>query len=205
MKTKLLTLTAFAAFIASSASALSFQYDDYRDVDLVNSVLTNAPGANGEDRSSVSGSFDIANDDSDSYAWDKWGFMPGSEIITGAEFVFGFADFTQSVPQYIGNYLFTVDDVSLAGSLGAAGNTVFDLQIVNPVLGMITGDVLLDLNADGVLDWTVQIDNSFAGEVTLYWAVMTADAERVSDSGSTFALLGFSIFSGLLIRRRFKN
>ena len=212
MKTKLVTLTAIAAvLLASQASAINLQYSDYRDADYVGSdvgpkvgkKLTNAIDAvDQKDRSYAEGVFDIVSDDGDIYTWDKWGFTPGQEIITGAEVAFGFYNYTGSTPKYLGDVSFSLGSGMLSGTQGASSNSLFESLIVTPYQGSIIGSLLLDLQEDGFLSWRVELDDDFDGEVNLYWVALAADAERVPDSGSTAALLGFSIFAGLVLRRR---
>ncbi|MDQ8180791.1 VPDSG-CTERM sorting domain-containing protein [Pelagicoccus sp. SDUM812005] len=205
MKTKLFTLSAVAlAFLASQASAISFQYSDYRDADFVGKLLTNEVGIDQVDNSFASGVFDIVNDDGDIYTWDKYGFTPGAEVITAAEIGFGFYDLSQSTPNYLGDFRYLLGQglSSLAGSLTSPGTTLFEFDLATAYMGNIAGDLILDLQDDGLLAWRVELDDSFQGEVTLYWAALAADAERVPDSGSTAALLGLSIFAGLVARRR---
>ncbi len=207
MKTKFVTLTAIAlAFVASQASAISFQYSDYRDADYVGKTLTNAVGDDQVDNSFASGVFDIVSDDGDIYTWDKYGFTLGSEIITAAEVGFGFYDLSQAAPTYLGDfrYLLGQSFTPLAGALGAPGSTAFEFELVTPYMGNIAGDLILDLQDDGLLAWRVELDDDFQGEVTLFWAAIAADAESVPDTGSTAALLGLSIFSAFLVRRRVK-
>ncbi len=208
MKTKLLTLSAIATvFLASQASAISFKYSDYRDADLVGEqgkLLTNTVGIDGQDNSFATGEFDIVSDDGDIYTWDKFGFNPGKEVITAAEVGFGFYDLSQSAPTYLGDfrYLLGQSFTPLAGALGAPGSTAFEFELVTPYMGNIAGDLILDLQDDGLLAWRVELADDFQGEVTLFWAAIAADAERVPDTGSTAALLGLSLFVGLVARRR---
>lgn len=204
MNTKFVTLTAVsAAFLASQAFAVSWTYSDYRDVDLVNFNLTNENGQGQVDRSYVQGAFDIVSDDGDVYTWDRWGFEPGAEVITGGEVAFGFADYTGATPSYLGDVLFSLGDAlkSIAGS-GGTQSAVFDFGLVTPYMGDITGELLVDLSEDGLLSWKVELDDDFQGQVSLYWAALAADAEKVTDTGSTAAFLGFSLFVGLAARRR---
>ncbi len=209
MKTKLLTLSAIAAlFLANQASAAPiFQYSNYRDVDYVGALLSNVPGQNQEDRSFATGVFDIKDDDGDVYTWDKAGFDPNSQVITGAEVGFGFYDLSGATPSYLGDFRYLLGEslTPIGGTVGVDPvSTEFEFTLVTPVFGKITGDLLLDLETDGRLAWRVELDDDFGGNVTLFWAALAADAEQVPDSGNTAALLGLSLFAGVLIRRRIR-
>ncbi len=210
MKTKLLTLSVIATvFLASQASAISFKYSDYRDADLVGEqgkLLTNTVGIDGQDNSFATGEFDIVSDDGDIYTWDKFGFTPGKEVITAAEVAFGFYNLDTGNPAYLGDIFVNLgDSVPFSGVQGAPGSTLFEGQIVVPYGGELLGDILLDLQDDGRLTWRVELNDSYKGEILLYWAALDADAKSVPDSGSTAGLLGFSILAGLLVRRRFAS
>ncbi|MDQ8186267.1 hypothetical protein [Pelagicoccus sp. SDUM812002] len=206
MKTKLLTLTAIAAvFAVSSAHAISWTYSEYRDVDLVGKTLTN----NGdESQKFAEGTFEISFNDADSYHWDAHTFDNTKEKLIGAEIGLGFYHNNQGTLDYLGDFRYHLGEnlLPFVGSVGAAGGFAgFDLNIVTPYIGELTGALLLELNDNGVLDWRVELNENFQGEVVLHWAALAADAEPIPDSGSTFAMLGMAALAAFAAKRRSKS
>lgn len=203
MKSKFLIFTAFAAaLLASQAQAISWTYSDYRDVDFVGEVLSHDSS---KGVSSIEGTFEISSEDGDSYTWDRHTFDNSAEQLIGAEIGLGFYHKNGGVLTYLGDfrYYLGANLLPFVGSTGSLGFIEgFDLQVVNPFIGELTGDLLIELNDNGVLDWKVELNDGFQGEVTLHWAALAADAEPIPDSGSTFAMLGMVAFAAIIVRRR---
>jgi hypothetical protein len=145
--------------------------------------------------SSKSGVFDITDN----------GFNPGLHTITSATASFAFADDDQNDD---GEYVsITLDGSAFLGPLEVDGNHSSPPSSYHWLSGGVSGTLLVSLQTDGKLNWTVALQNT-AGTNDTYLKVAKLVAEGrpsnvpgVPDGGTTAALLGIS-FLGLAAARR---
>jgi len=204
-KLALTLLFTINAGVASLSAQVPFTYSDFRDVDSVGVLLSNS----GEEGSSsyAMGVFDIVAADGDSFSWDRPGFDPESMVVSGAEVAVGFFDVQEDSTTFLGYYMVQLGENFSAiapAAVDPATVSEFELSLETSSLGEITGDLLLDLQEDGMLSWRVDLDENFSGAVTLWWAALAADAYSVPDTGSTAAFLGLAVFVFAFVQRRIR-
>ncbi|EDY82614.1 hypothetical protein VDG1235_2237 [Verrucomicrobiia bacterium DG1235] len=206
MKTKLLTLIGALAALcsASSVSAISIADAKFRDIDVFLTDLT-------KDNPVIAGQFfDIVNDDSDGR--DLLGFDPDKHLVTEAVIGFLFAEFSDSHAPVASRLVFDISDYfSTSGVTGSDslfdGNNAYEVEFNSNVYGAIKGDLLVDIQEDGRVDWSVglapqdQIDGVTLKLYSAYLGV-NAVARPVPDVGSSAAMLGLALFGFFFVRRR---
>jgi hypothetical protein len=144
----------------------------YYDVDILNTTL-------GPTRPSKSGTFNIA----------VQGYNPDAETIDWAGFAFTFLD--------TDNREDTVR-ISLGHDIIAYENISYGFNIFG---GLLQGDALLDLSADGIISYTIRwvcgdpfklLTASLIAEST---ANSTLPSAPVPDGGATLAMLGLALLA----------
>lgn len=200
MKKLIATATiATLALAVQSVSAMMIADANYRDTDLLR-IEMNANNA------SVSGMFDLVNDDGDGL--DLLGFNPSMHTVLDAMVGFVFAGSDNGVPYLLERITF---------QLGSAlnnwnGDQSFGIEGYS-ISGVVTGDLIVDIQEDGLLDWKVNIDQQDLanyGPITLWGVYLGVIAEpnapqnrvAVPDASSTAALLGLGLLGLAVIRRR---
>ena len=198
MKTfkKLLGLAALLG-LASTANAV-IVYDDYRDFDWVGTEIM-AGGA-------VRGELNLVVQEYD-FAWDRQGYNPALEIITGAQFGMGFlaADghFITGVNLVLGENGSPLDHTTVSVTPTGLWQTILGFTVTSEVHGEIGGATLINLQKDGTLKWAVRIDEpNYAGGISVAGVWLTADVKPVPDQGTTLALAGASLLGLMCLRRR---
>ncbi len=221
MKTKLFTFSAIAAaFIASHASAAIVPYDDFLDLEIIDELVTpTLPGSFGGMSGvlDVTGTVDLAPDIYD-LKYDKQGFLPDSYTVTNVALAFSFYKWDDQ-----NSKIWAMVDIDL--NLGDAGpvsrgaddslesggfsEDPFEFNFVldtTPVSGPsalseeVAVKLIADVQADGMISWGVDV--GAAEGIYLFGAALGVEAVRVSDNGSTMALLGAGFLGLAMIRRR---
>ena len=137
------------------------------------------------------------------------GFIPGQFIIDSVNVKFAFADDTSDAEEYVDIFLGGVkiwDDLEVDGSHNNA--PVSYEWFTQGVFGNAT--IMGDLNADGILNYSVTVQNIGSRDTYLKIAEMTVtgDPKRtttgqpVPDGGATLALLGASLMGLGALRRK---
>ena len=174
----------FLALVSFSAQAIT-----YRDTDSFGLLGTKV-----DSRTPLVGYFQINANDADGIP-DLTGYNPASQQIYSASVAFLLGDdfdfFTSE----------TVD-ITLGASLFLDGGSV--PTIIGWRAGSVTGTALFDLQADGVLKYTIASDS---GDFLAYKAVLQAEAGSrsvsVPDGGTMLALFGLALTGLGVIRRKF--
>lgn len=200
---------------ALAASAVAAHATAYRDFDHIRQELY-SPGSSTD---TISATFNIATDDdgrdiySGSYgggtdhgpAWflDSNGSSVGYKAsglctITSAVATFGFwANDTAKETMQI---LFGANSWTPVFPNAQQVNTYETFSFT------ITGAALNDLNADGILSYSVKIPNISGNtdDVWLKWAKLevTTECRQVPDGGATLSLLGLGLMGLVAVRRR---
>ena len=207
-------ITCASLLFVAKASALNY----YADVDS----LFDSSGV-----SSTTGGFDIANADGDGlnlldpmgfgsvldafYNTDNY-FVDTGTILDPLSIGSGYDALSETITRAwavfeIYDDLYNPVDtltIELAGSSWADGNQLFDLGFYTGIVGgSITGDILTNLDANGALNYSISAtgENFYVGKVALLAETDTCDSQSVPDTGSTFALLGLSVFGLVAFRR----
>lgn len=215
MKTKLTSLIGIATLATSAnyVSALTVVDADFRDIDvLVYELSSSSPNR--------SGIFDLTIDDGDGH--DLLGFDPSSFTVTDAIIGFVFAEFNEGARPTVNRAVFNVaglfeGDGSLGGDIPNTGFGSFEVLFNSLNFGTVHGSILLDIQADGMLDWEVSLSAvdqlNEQVSLTLYSAYLAIDAipnqglstvndpDPVPDVGTTSAMLGFAALVLVALRR----
>ncbi len=187
------------ALAAQNVSAMTIADANYRDVHF-DKIEMNT------NNTSVSGVFDLVNDHGG--ALDIMGFDPALHTVLDAVVGFVFTGSNNGVPYLLQRVTFQLG-AALDDWSGTLSVNVEDYTIS----GAVTGDIIVDIQADGLLDWKVSIDSGALatyGPVTLWSAYLGIIAEpkaqqrsvAVPDASSTAALLGLGLLGLAVIRRR---
>jgi len=143
----------------------------------------------------LAGAFQISSNDADGIP-DLTGYNPLSEQITGASVVFvlrddSFFDGQEQVKIDLGSNFFQ-------------SGAVLDSPLIFSILGgSVSGSALLDLDADGVLNYTISsADGDFVAISAFLSATAGPKSTSVPDGGSTVALLGLGLLGLGWARRK---
>lgn len=187
-----------------TVSAITMNDVNYRDTDFLGIELNASHNAE-------SGVFDLVSNDGDGR--DLLGFDPLAHTVVDAIVGFVFAGFDNNVPYLISRASFSLG-TSLQSWSGAQALNVQGYEIA----GGVTGSILLDIQADGMLDWHVTINSgelATNGPITLWGVYLGVLAEPkstqtpnrtspVPDTGSTAALFGVCVLGLAMVARRRK-
>jgi hypothetical protein len=168
MRSKSLIVSALGAL---ALGGVSVHANSYNDLEVIGVDLNS-------DNPTYSGTFDLVNKDNPS---DVVGFNPAKETIVSADAFFDV------------NPDFFLSDQTVTIGLGSKKNWVnkYDFNIEDFPGGPIVGKLLLDLNKDGTLDYTV---NWVSGDgFTLVQAGLGAETNSIPEGGSALMLLGVGL------------
>lgn len=193
--TKLLAVLAIAA-LGQSAYGVTYLYQTADYVDQEYWLPTDEPAYAGRIGTSFSGTFDLTGDTASNAALDKFGFNPLLQRITDFEIMFSltgalveinFDSNSAPIPTSTG---FDFDGLILG--------TAVTYQFNN---GNLDGNLLLQLQNTGKLDWMVKVDEP----QNIWGASLAVNAEnKVPDSGATIGLLGACLLMLVQFKRRLK-
>jgi hypothetical protein len=161
------TLAGMLAIGAIDAQALSFT-----DHDEINQVMNAG-------NTTYSSTFNIATGDGGT---DVAGYTPATQTIVSALALFAFYNPELNLQQSVG--------VDITGQFLPNSSLPFWFSVFG---GQITGQGLLDLDATGIVSYTI---NRVSGSFTASWAelrVETGARAQVPDAGATAGLLGIAL------------
>jgi len=185
------TKITFGLMSALAVASITAHATQYVDTDNIGAVLSSV-------NTSVTGEFNIADADGDGL--DTVGYDPDSETITFAVAQFTIVDWdggSESVTVELGPNAFA----SSSGTFGM-GFTILG--------GMVLGNAYVDLNADGILGYTIEWTagtSAFTASAASLTAFTAAKSPlpSVPDGGLTVALLGMGLVSLNWLNRRLKQ
>jgi hypothetical protein len=187
MKLIRLKLAVMASLAISAVSAQAIQYTD---LNLIGVKLDDS-------KPSYYGEFNIAD----------WGYNSANQEVTSASVWFALADDATDVKDALDlkGYTETVK-IDLGSASGYIGPVEVDLASL--LSGAVTGSLLVDLSADGILKYTI---SKTSGDFYIGFAKLVADAtpkapgSRVPDGGATAALLGLALLGLSAVRRKMRS